>query len=217
MIRELINNSLLKEQERSNQRIRSGRWNPSSFGRCYRYQFWNRKDEPVSNALDADTLRKFAIGKMIHSWVQEIVCRSTLAIIESGIDTADCSAFVDIELQDSIVEIKSVRSFAFKLMKKEGYDVTEDKLPNILQLMYYVVEKGKSTGILYFIDKDSMEDREFEFKVEDWKDTVQEELEILNGYWKQDKLPPALARCFHGKECGYCGFHNHCLKIEGGE
>ena len=211
-ISEIIDRKLLDEQIKKSQRARSGKWNPSSFGRCYRYQFWNRKNKPHSNPVGVNTLRIFKVGELFHNFVQQFF---TPEQREIQTETEDILGFADIVLETEVIDIKSIRSFAFKLFKKKDYDITVDKYDNILQLMVYVWLLKKEAGRLVYIDKDTLEIKEFIFNLPNWIDKVKEELEILQGYWKQDKLPPPLARVYNGKECNYCVFQDTCYGLQG--
>ena len=206
----IVDKHLLWQQERSEKREKSGRWHPSSFGKCYRSQYWQRLNEPKSNVLEAKTLRVFAIGKIIHSFIQNIVSKYEYSIIESVIDNEDVLAFVDIVGIDEVIEIKSVRSFGFRMIKKEGFDLVRDKEPELLQALYYGVKKEKKQVRLVFVDKDTLEFMEFVVEVEPFVPLLKIEFEILNAYWDKKELPPMLPRAYKGKECKYCGYANKC-------
>jgi hypothetical protein len=211
-IEKTIDDALLQEQIISSQRTRSGKWSPSSFGRCYRYQFWNRKNIPQSNPVDVEALRRFKLGKLVHNFVQNFIPDKQT---EVKVETDDVLGFADIVQPKKVIDIKSIRSFGFKKILKKDYDITLDKFSYILQLMSYVKFLSKKVGELFFVDTDSMKIKTFEFKIEDWEAKVDEELEVLRGFWKQDKLPPASPRAYGGKECKYCVFENECIKERG--
>ena len=210
MIQQLVEQHLIKEQEKSKKRIRSGRWSPSSFGRCYRYQFWNRLDEAQSNPPDLHALKNFSLGNILHSFVQNIISHQVLSIIESNISNDDCEAYVDLELADEVVELKTIHPFGFKKMQNRGYDIVSDKPHNILQCMYYAIIKKKDIGRLVYISKDDMQMKEFTFETNEWVERVATELKILNDFWKQKKLPPPLPRL--SWDCNYCNFKDKCAK-----
>lgn len=67
-IQQLIDSALIRPP-----RERSGKWNPSSFGGCFRKQFWNRKDEPKSNPPDERTIRVFKMGELVEKFVVGLV------------------------------------------------------------------------------------------------------------------------------------------------
>ena len=216
MIQHLIDEALAKEQEERKDRVRSGKWSPSSLGRCYRAQYWNRKNEPVTNPPDARTLRVFRCGQLFHDFVQQYLPEHQ---VEVEIDTPNLKGFADIVTEDTVYDIKSQHSGAFWYMQKADYKVEEKKLPNILQVMTYAVYLKKPFGCLVFISKDDMSIAEYRFATADWEDKVNNELDILDQLWINDTLPPAEPRCYKDartgkfKECQYCNYKDKCKEV----
>lgn len=211
MIQELIDTHLLKEQEEKNKRVRSGKWTPSRFGRCYRMQFLARKLEPETNPPDVSALRRFKMGNLIHSYMQEMfptAQKEVKVVLEP-----DLIGFADIVMPEEVVDIKSCRSYEFKKMDEPGYRIGENKEGNCLQVSAYSWLLNKPQARLIFIEKDKLDSKEFVIQTSDWVDKLAEELDILRGYWKQDKLPPAMPRLYSGKEGAYCPFLNRCLEL----
>ena len=206
MIQQKVDDRLLIEDAKKAGRVRSGKWNASSLGKCYRSQYWNRKGEPKSNPISIDALRRFKIGNLIHQYFEDILKEDHF--IEVKVEDDNSIGYADIVGIDEVVDIKSVRSFQYKLMKdkKKPYDFKKEKKDNILQVTYYAKGLGKAKGRLIFVDKDSLDAIEFEFDVAGFERDLQEELEVLNGYWAKEKLPPPMPRLYNGKECAYCGF-----------
>jgi len=216
MIQEQIDQFLLAEESKKADRIRSGKFSPSSFGRCYRMQYWNRLNEPKTNPINAKTLRVFRIGSLIHQMIQNILKGQYLS--EVKIETNEVLGFADLVNIDEVIDIKSVRSFQFKLMKgmkKKKYDFRTEKKENILQVTYYGKELVRKKGRLVFIDKDSLDIIEFEFEIAEFEKELQDELDILNGFWNKKQLPPPIPRCYNGKECSYCGYLDKCNQMKG--
>jgi CRISPR/Cas system-associated exonuclease Cas4 (RecB family) len=152
----------------------------------------------------------------MHKFIQDIV--KGCYLVEVMIKTDDVLGYADLVSIDEVADIKTVRSYAFKLMKgkkeKNGqvipYDFKKDKKDNILQVVFYAKTLGKKKGRLVFIDKDSLDIIEYEFNIEEFEKELQEELDILNGFWNNKKLPPPFPRCYNGKECEYCGYQDKC-------
>jgi hypothetical protein len=210
-IQQLIDNALLKEQEIKLKRVRSGKFSPSMFGRCYRAQFWNRLNEPQTNPPNAEALRRFKVGNIIHDYVQQFFPSATEIKIEVA---DDIIGFADIVLPDEVVDIKSCRSYEFKLMLKEDYDIKTAKFNNGLQVCSYAYFLGKPKARLIFIEKDELDSKEFPLVVADWKQAIDDELEILRGHWKKQELPKPLPRAYGGKECQYCNWLDKCKPKE---
>lgn len=206
MIEKLINQHLTKQQ--AEPRERSHKFNPSMFGRCYRAQIWNRKNEPQSNPPDERLLRVFKAGSLFHDFVQDIVIKETKAQVEVEVTTEDTKGFADIVTEHEVIDIKSVHSKAFWYMTKST-NIGEDKKPNILQVMWYAKQLKKDTGRLIFVSKDDLCIQEYAFPLSKWVKEVDDELSILNAHWLKG-LPEALPRAFSGKECTFCSFCDRC-------
>ena len=210
-IQQMIDNALLKEEEIKSTRIRSGKFSPSSFGRCYRMQYWNRKNEPKSNPVDVEALRRFKVGNIIHEYMQQFFPQAQK---EVKIEVADdVIGFADIVLADEVVDIKSCRTFEFKLLVKPNYDIEVGKTTNCLQVMSYALFLNKPQGRLIFIEKDALDSTEFVLQTKDWKDRIEDELTILRGQWKKDELPSPNPRAYGGHEGKYCSYRDKCLSL----
>ena len=214
-IQTLIDNALIKEQEEKSKRVRSGKFSPSSFGRCFRYQFWNRKNEPQTNPPDVEALRRFKVGNIIHDYAQQFFPtsqREVKILVED-----DIIGFADIVLPNEVVDIKSCRSFEFKTFAKPDYDIKVGKSQNCLQVTSYALFLNKPQARLIFIEKDALDSKEFILKVAEWEETIKDELEILRGHWKNGSLPAPSPRAYGGKECNYCNFRDKCFIMQGKE
>jgi len=212
-IQSLIDSALLKEQEEKSKRTRSGKFSPSSFGRCFRYQFWNRQNIEQTDPPDIEALRRFKVGNIIHQYAQSFfpqAQREVKILVED-----DIIGFADIVLPDEVVDIKSCRSYEFKLMLKKDYDIKVSKLTNCLQATSYALFLQKPQARLVFIEKDALDSKEFVLKVEDWKEAIEDELEILRGHWKNESLPAPSPRAYNGKEDNYCPYKTKCYKLQG--
>lgn len=214
-LQNLVDKGLLKEQDSRKDRKRSGKFVPSSFGRCYRMQVWRRDNKEESNPIGVDTLRVFAVGKLFHKFLQGFLPDHQTEI---KVEDVDVLGFADIVFPDSVEDIKSVRSYGFKKMKGVGYDIKKDKLEYVLQVVWYAGKLGKKLAKIIAVDKDSLEIKEFPLFVEEHTADVLRELSALRAYWKVYKengtLPPAEPRAYSGNECKYCAYFNTCKKEE---
>lgn len=220
-IQELIDATLIKKEKR----IRSHKFSPSSLGRCYRNQFWNRLNEPITNPIDARTERIFKAGDFFHNFVQELIIKNIPgASAEVLVETPDFKGYADLVLSDEVIDIKSQHSKAFWYRSKLEWKDLEPKLYcNILQVCFYAVwlrkplEPAKKARLV-FISKDDLCIQEYPIDVEGkWTQEVIKECEILQTFWKEQKLPKAQPRAYDGKECKYCLWLTKCNKIEKGE
>ena len=208
-IQELIDKSIATKEVGH---IKSLKYSPSLFGRCYRAQFWNRKAEPQTNPPDARVLRTFRAGQLFHDFVQGLVGGEK----EVKVENDDIKGFADIVLENEVVDIKSQHSKAFWWMAKKNMDIRTEKYPNWLQVMYYVRELKKQFGRLVFISKDDLCINEYVQPLDEyWLEAIEDELHCLRYHWDKQELPAAYPRCYKKKdgtfgECGYCGWLKLC-------
>lgn len=214
MIQELIDDILAEDQKE--ERVRSGLWNPSKFGRCLKLQYLDRHNEPKSSHVDARTLRVFKVGHVFHEWIQDLILsKYPDAEIEKKVQTKHLKGFADYVLDDEVGDIKTVHSKSFWYLKKKGSNILEDKKENILQLTTYAILLNKPYIRLVLVSKDDLTIKEYRIKVTfDLKKKVGHELYQLNKYWREQQLPPAKPRAFNGKECKYCNYQEVCLTEE---
>ena len=214
-LQEKINATLKAEQDSRKDRERSGKFSPSSLGRCFRAQILNRANIPQSNPPDERTLRVFRCGQLFHDFVQghlpdfqnEVVCEND-----------DFSGRADVVTEDTVYDIKSVHSNSFWYAQKDGYDIVEQKKPNWLQLAYYAWILKKKKMCLVQISKDDLTIAEHIQFTEKWMEILQAEVDELRWHWgnytTQQALPSASPRAYGGKEGKYCAFKDYCKGVE---
>lgn len=207
MIEELIDKALLKEQEGKKDRVRSGKWSPSSFGRCYRYQYWNRKNEQPSNPPDERALKIFKVGKVFHDFVQGFIPDQETEVL---VKQDDILGYADIVTKDAVIDLKSQHSRGFWYMLKETYNIAEQKYSNWLQVATYAWILKKEKCGLVFISKDDLCIKEYYMPTEKWIPEVEKELKTLRAIWEKDELPKGEPKAYGGKECQYCGYRDKC-------
>ena len=204
-----LDEALLKEREK--ERVRSGMYSPHLLGRCYRAQYWNRQGIEPSNPPDTRALRVFKCGELFHRFVQDLLPEH-----QAEVEATDGENFygkADIVCEGEVIDLKSQHSKAFWWMAKSNYDISEEKKPNILQLMCYCWLLGKPRGRLVFISKDDLCVNEYVFEYDKWREKLQEEIDTLKMYWEKQELPKAEPRAYGGKEGTYCSFKTKCLRM----
>lgn len=206
-IEELVNQALQKKQDERKDRKRSGCFSPSQFGKCYRAQVWNRRNEKPSNPIDERTLRVFKAGQLFHDFVQKLI-----PDIETEVkcESEDVLGFADVVTKDTVIDLKSQHSRAFHYMCKETYDIAKERYSNWLQVAYYAMTLNKPYASLVYISKDDLCIKQFTMPVSKWVDEVKKELTNLRVYWGADETPPACPRAFGGKEAKYCLYRDRC-------
>ena len=215
-IQELIDKALEKKEGR----IRSGKFSPSSLGKCYRAQFWNRKGEVPSNPIDERIQRVFKAGNLFHNFVQDIIiANNPEAQKEVLVENEDFKGYADLVVNGEVIDLKSQHSKAFWYRKDLAWKELEPKLYcNILQVVFYAVELGKEGARLVFISKDDLCIQEYPLNVNNYKMKLGVEIATLKDFWRYDSLPPAEPRAYPDKEgkpaeCGYCQFLNKCKAL----
>jgi len=213
-IQTLIDKALIRPP-----RIRSGKWSPSSFGGCYRKQYWNRKDEPKSNPIDNRTLRVFEAGHLFEKFVVDLIAKDNQCDLQVEVGEDDVKGFADIVRDNEVVDVKSQHSRSFWWMKKTK-DIKKDKYHNWLQVGYYAKILGKEFMRLVFVSKDDLCIAEYVEPMDIyWINEIERELKALRDIWEKDELPPAEPRLFPKKdgtfsECRYCAWQDKCKAIE---
>jgi hypothetical protein len=217
----LIDQAIADEQAKRSGRERSGKWSPSSFGKCYRAQFWNRKNVKPTNLPDERKLRVFKAGDLFHDFVKGLIAKSNNIKEEVKCESEDVKGYADMVGETCVWDIKSQHSGAFHYMTKSS-DISADKKPNILQVLWYAQHLGLKEGRLVFISKDDLCIQEYGFPLnEKWSSELSQELSTLRDYWKNEALPDACPRAYidkksgKSKECSFCAWLDLC-KNQGG-
>jgi hypothetical protein len=227
-IQQTIDTYLKKLNDERATRQRSGKWNPSQFGRCFRLQYFSRKNIQPTNPPDDRMLRVFSAGNLFHKYVQDILRQNDkednigIIDIEKKVETEDTFGFADIVTTEEVVDLKSQHSKSFWYMKKEIEFLDEEKPQDILQVTWYAINLDKPFARIVYISKDDLCMNEYLIPItETRKENVSNELKKLNTFWQEEKTPPAEARCYKDKktgkykECEYCNWKNLCSEIEG--
>jgi hypothetical protein len=214
-VKKRIEEVIQQEIEKSKERVRSGKFSPSSMGRCYRYQYWNRKDEEQTNPPNIYAFKKFRIGNIVHDDIQSMFPEE---MVEVEISSDDISGKADLVDEYSVVDLKTISSFQWKRIDKPDVDIARDYPTYVMQLMTYVYFLKKELGQLVFISKDTLETLTFEFKASEWNMVVEEELDLLRAMWRLQDLPRAIPRAYvnakgESQEGRYCVFRDKCLSL----
>jgi len=218
MIQELIDKALSEKEER----VRSGKYSPSSFGRCYRLQYWNRKDVPKTNPPDERAERVFKAGNLFHEFVQGVILKAhPEAQKEVSIEDEDFKGYADLVMSDEVTDIKSQHSKAFWYRNGKPWAEIEGQIKHhILQVVWYAVRLGKTNARIVYVSKDDLCIQEYLIEVKKWQQTLQDEVDILKALWLGQELPLALPRAYgvdkngKSKDCLYCSWKDLCRKTE---
>lgn len=222
MIKELIDKALLEKEEARKTRVGAGKWKPSLFGRCYRMQYWTRKNEPYSDPIDSRTLRVFAVGNVFHDWIEKLIPDIQTEVL---IETNDIKGFADIVTGDAVWDIKTVHSGKFWHLEKEtDVPITKRERHNFLQVGFYASYLKKPNMGICMVSKDDLCIAEYKEETDKWEPEVKKEILTLRDIWAKDELPSPTPRAyptyskgkFKGfKECSYCNYRTKCEEVEG--
>jgi hypothetical protein len=210
-IQQLIDNELLVEQELRATRERSGMWTPSRFGRCFRFQYWSRAKVPESDFPELKMLRRWKVGNLYHAYVQSFFPGKC----EVEVRKNDILGFADVVLDNRVIDIKSVSDWEFGYLLKPNYSVEKEKIINCLQVSTYSWILDKPLASLYFINTKSSSGVEFDVNISHFIPLIEEELNILRGYWEDNRTPSGIPRAYGGKECQYCAYKTKCFSLDG--
>jgi len=221
-VQRILADVLDKEREVRKNRERSGKFNPSSFGQCFRRQIWNRMNVEPSNPPDNRTLLVFKCGTLFHDFIQGLMTADTAGLgIEVRVEEDDVLGYADVVSNDEVIDIKSQHSFAFKYMHEEGFDVETDKIDHVMQVSYYAIRLGKPNYRMVYVSKDDLLIEEYSRPVGEWvKMKLEEELKTLREYWANKTIPEAKPRLYKDKktgkckECTYCQMKDKCDEYE---
>ena len=202
----------------------SGKFNPSSFGQCFRKQVWKRRGVEPTNPPDNRTLRVFEVGKMFEDFICHALQKNGVHEFQVLVEEEDVKGFADFVTEDEVGEVKSTHSNSFHHVTRElkTKSIIEIKKGNVLQATYYALKLGKQYARLIFCSKDDLCIQTFKINVTDVKPLVEEELATLRELWGKKENPPALPRAYGNdkdgtpRECSkYCQFRDKCLEVEG--
>jgi len=213
-----LDSKLIEKQKEKRKKVRSGLMNPSSFGQCFRRQYWNRLNVVETDPPDIHGLRIFEAGNWNHVGFQSLFSPTQC---EVELTTDDVHGFADIVEDDGVTDLKTINSFQFTKFKKMTADQIEKEKPDyLLQIMTYADHFKKKYGRLVFINKETLETIEFVFETAKWHDRVHAEIDQNRNYWIKQELPTASPRLYKQKdgtfkECQYCGFCSKCEIQEG--
>lgn len=196
-----------EDQEKRKLRTKSGKISPSSFGWCYRRQWYKHNGQPETDPMDFQGWAKVTLGQVIHRVFQAMFPKECC---EVKVETDDCFGYADIVLEDRVIEIKSQSDWAFKYHTKKGFDVKSEKVDNWLQVAFYAMVLNKPKVELDFINQKQISDIvEYEDETIKWIPKVDEELKLIKEAIK-GQIPDANPRLYAGKECKYCSYRTVC-------
>lgn len=209
---DLINDYVKREARPST----VGKYSPSMLPYCLRknYYIFTRPLE-----FTPEKMKIFALGDMLHDFVEKVLRSNpnvqfvssersiTLPDLESDLVISgrldDCIVWKE-DSELTVVEIKSTKSIAYR---------DEAMREHVDQLMFYLRAMNASKGILVYVDKSTLETKQFDVKY-DRAHLVRlmERARKLHGYLLKDTLPEAEAKMSKDEawQCSYCEYKQRC-------
>src|SRR3990167_6889551 len=227
MIQNLIDQSIKEANDKRNKdHVPSGKFKPSSFGFCFRRQWWEFKGEEKSNLPDARVLRIFKVGNIFEEWVVNEISKTAWTFQKQVlIEDEDFKGYADYVDSDSVTDFKTQHSRKFWHVKKEQEEksIIDILSYNFLQAGFYALKLGKPFVRICLISKDDLCIDEFKVSVDKIKQRVAEEIHALVEIKLRETLPPPAPRLFgldkqgNPKECGYCPYKDKCFELQKGK
>lgn len=208
MIQQDIDAKILKGGKWDKDRKRSGRFNPSQLGRCYRLQVLNRLNLEPTNPMPLSTLKAGVQGTATHELNQKFLPDEMCEVV---VKTEHFSGRADIVESDCVSDIKSTDEWK---MKKWWYKPLEvllrTKREAFLQCGWYALHLKKPYTRIYPTPFGTIIDKEYTILTESVREEIEGEESTLIKFWEGGILPEPKARAFNGKGCNYCRFKGWC-------
>ena len=199
----------------------------SAAGSCLRQRVLRRAGYEAA-PLQADDLRNFGFGHMVHELIQSALLSKGAIPLENGKPllersvksengggTYDCLVDLDGDGKLTLMDIKTCSVFAFAHLKKEGA-----KKNHQMQVCRYWLKLKDKYPIrdvrIYYLEKDKGWTREFgipmsEKLIQETLDDIKLEQSAWSIYEKDQTLPPMIsADSDRAWECKYCALAAHC-------
>ena len=201
----------------------SGKFKPSSFGKCFRRQVLERLGVPRSQdiIIESELIKQDGIDK--HNFIQSFYPKECC---EVRFEDEHFKGFADIVTEDTVIDIKTVNTEAYTKMGKKGYSIYQNKEANILQAGFYAIKLNKPSFELAFLDREAFSRSGglaiacFSFDTAFLTQFILKEVDKLIEFWynvnNSGVLPECEDRLFFGHECKFCEYKIECERRKNG-
>lgn len=211
MIKELIDNFFAKQGQDQKPQTR---FYISDAGNCSRAIFFNFTGAP-KKSLDPRLSRIFQKGTKIHNDVFSLLYQlpdiklvTEVHIPEQPLITGRADAIAEINGENYVVDIKSINSFIFK-------GLTHPKPEDLYQIQLYLHFFNIKKGILFYMDKDRQEIREFLVNYDPiLVHSLLANFKKLKGQIDGNEIPERLSDYPKNWRCKYCRFSSACEELD---
>lgn len=196
----------------------TGRYYPSEIGGCMR-KIWFSYKQPV--APQADTVRIFHLGNMIHSFIAEVLMSDKtpeVELVQSEVPVK--MTFGDITVSGRIDDLMRVKAdgkeYLLEVKSTKWLGRQNEPSPiHMMQLQLYMHAQDVPRGILLYMEKNTLKSKSFEVAYEpDMAHAAIERFKKLHAHVKDNSMPPAEAMAGDGTRwmCDYCDYRGVCEK-----
>lgn len=205
MLKELIDEFYLSQQKDRQQT----HFYITDSGKCPRSIFFKFKNAPRAK-MDPRILRIFEYGEYLHRNIFNIMYRLKIGVTtevpipNKELVSGRADAIISIDGQNYVLDIKSMNSMIFR-------NLNEPKIENIYQIQLYMHFFNISKGILFYIDKDKQDIKEFILDYDaELCERLLSEFKDLKQKIDSDTVPKTLDEYPNNWQCGYCQFKEIC-------
>lgn len=187
-------------------------------GRCPRAIFFKFKNAPQKE-IEPHFLRLFDHGDHMHQLIMKSlfstrdihVVGAEITISPQELISGRADAIISDGKELYVLDIKSMNSMVFRTL-------TEPKEENVNQIQLYLHYFEIKKGILLYVNKDSLELKEFIVDYDKTKaKTLLDGLSNLKSKIEADVVPSRIDEYPTHWQCRYCSFREICDIGEGGE
>lgn len=200
--------------EKSQENRQQTRFYISDAGKCPRQIYFSFTGAPKA-PLDPRIARIFDRGVKIHNDIFQILYSlpdiklvTEVHIPEQDLITGRADAIATIDGENYVVDIKSINSFIFK-------GLTHPKPENVYQIQLYLHFFNIKKGILFYMDKDRQEIREFLVNYDPiLVHSLLANFRKLKKQIDENEMPPRLPDYPKSWMCRYCRFSEVCEGLD---
>lgn len=218
MIKELVYDYFITNDEPRVYDINDIHFSPSSLTKCVRHLYYKYTNAVKTNPISEHSYLKMHMGNMMHEFIQETILKNNnkIKLLEAEIDKEvtlwglKFKYRTDGIIQDRnnkkyILEIKSTYGNGMKFIDKFGADIS-----HLQQLLFYMYAEKIPTGLLYYISRDNCYQLEFFYSKEKLENIISKE--FINNIKKLYYLKKQILK----KEAPGRQYKIYIKKVEGG-
>ncbi len=211
----MISETISEHIKRESKKREIGVYYPSRLPYCLRQQYY---EWTLSYPHPEDTLRIFEVGNIFHSWLEKVFSRngSGIRLLSSekpiSIYIAEHDYFINGRIDDIILVEKDGKTYLVEVKTyKDLQFLREPKREHVLQLNFYLKPYSDSDGIIFYIEKNTLQTKEFftRFDQKLFKEII-DRAQCLHESLQSKTLPFPEGKQKKSWECRFCIYKNKC-------